>query len=98
MSTNPTTILVVDDNPTSRYIIVKMLQRARYEVKEAATGREALRLAAEKPDLVILDVGLPDLSGYEVCQIIRSNPATSLIPVLASFGELRRDRKPGPGA
>jgi PAS domain S-box-containing protein len=90
MSTNPTTILVVDDNPASRYIIVKMLQRARYTVKEAATGREALRLTAEKPDLVILDVGLPDLSGYEVCQIIRSDPATCLIPVLhlsASFAE-----------
>jgi PAS domain S-box-containing protein len=67
-----------------------MLQKARYEVTEAATGRDALRLAAEKPDLVILDVGLPDLSGYEVCRKIKADPVTSSIPVLhlsASFAE-----------
>ena len=91
MSAKPTTILVVDDHPGSRYVLAKILQRARYEVKEAATGMEALRLTAEKPDLVILDVGLPDLSGYEVCQRIKSDPATSSIPVLhlsASFAEV----------
>jgi PAS domain S-box-containing protein len=90
MTTRVPTILVVDDNAGSRYTIVRMLQKAHYDVTEAATGTDALRLAAAKPDLVILDVGLPDLSGYDVCQKIRANPATSLIPVLhlsASFAE-----------
>ena len=88
MSIKPPTILVVDDHPGSRYTIVKMLERARYMVIEASTGSECLRLTANKPDLVILDVGLPDLSGYEVCQKIRAEPATALLPVLhlsASF-------------
>jgi PAS domain S-box-containing protein len=82
------TILIVDDVEASRYTLARMLQKARFEVKEAATGREALRLAAEKPDLIILDVNLPDLSGYEVCKQIRAAPATAAIPVLhlsASF-------------
>jgi PAS domain S-box-containing protein len=82
------TILIVDDVEASRYTLARTLQKARYDVKEAATGREALRLAGDKPDLIILDVNLPDLSGYEVCKQIRAAPATAAIPVLhlsASF-------------
>jgi signal transduction histidine kinase len=91
VSSRPPLILLVDDQPGSRYTIRKILQKAQYEVKEAATGADALRLAAERPDLVILDVGLPDLSGYEVCQKIKAEPATASIPVLhlsASFAEV----------
>jgi len=86
----PITILVVDDVDASRYTLSRMLKKARFAVKEAATGRDALRLVAEKPDLVILDVNLPDMSGYEVCKKIKADPATSSIPVLhlsASFVE-----------
>ncbi len=102
MSSKSLTILVVDDQPGSRYTITRMLQKARYDVKEATTGTDALRQAAEKPDLVILDIGLPDLSGYEVCQKIKADPLTSSIPVLhlsASFSETEnRVRGPEGGA
>jgi PAS domain S-box-containing protein len=86
----PATILVVDDVEANRYTLCRMLQRTGFAVKEANNGAETLRLAAEKPDLVILDVNLPDISGYEVCKRLKSDPSTSSIPVLhlsASFVE-----------
>src|SRR5262249_53735910 len=60
----------------------RILQKAGFAVREAGTGVEALRLVAEQPDLVILDINLPDLSGYEVCRRIKENPASAVIPVL----------------
>jgi PAS domain S-box-containing protein len=89
MAENATpTILLVDDTEASRYAVSRILRQARFQVVEATTGEEALRLAAEKPDLIILDVNLPDMSGYEVCQRIKAAPATASILVLhlsASF-------------
>ena len=77
------TILHVDDNETNRYVVTRMLQSAGYQVLQAATGEEGLQLAVEQsPDLVILDVQLPGLSGFEVCHRLKSNPATTSIPVL----------------
>jgi CheY-like chemotaxis protein len=76
------TILYVDDDPANRRTFSWLLRGAGYDVKEAATGGEALRLVDERPDLVILDVNLPDVSGFEVCRRIMSHPATSRIPVL----------------
>ncbi|HET7459354.1 MAG TPA: ATP-binding protein [Gemmatimonadaceae bacterium] len=90
----PVTILTVDDNEATRYMVARMLRRAGFEVREATTGEEALRLttqappAISPPDLVILDVRLPDVNGMEVCRRIKQNPATSTLPVLhlsASF-------------
>ena len=75
-------ILLVDDDPVKRYTIAKTLIRAGFEVSEAESGSEALRLVASLPDLVILDVKLPDIDGFEVCRRIKSDPATSAIPVL----------------
>lgn len=60
----------------------RILKQAGFEVLEAASGEEALRLATNHPDLIILDVKLPDIDGFEVCRRIKSNPATSLIPIL----------------
>ena len=68
-----TVILHVDDNPATRYTIGRTLGREGFKVREAATGREALRLAKEGPDLVILDVKLPDIGGFEVCQRIKAD-------------------------
>src|SRR5437763_1621996 len=89
MSNEPsTTILIVDDVEASRYTLCRMLQKARFVVREAGSCQEALRLASEKPDLIILDVNLPDGSGYDVCKQIKADPATTAIPVLhlsASF-------------
>lgn len=77
------TILHVDDNETNRYVVNRMLTKVGFNVLESATGEEGLLLAFEKnPDLVILDVKLPDLSGFEVCQRLKSNPITAFIPVL----------------
>ena len=77
-----TTILTVDDNEALRYSLVRTLRDAGYHVLEAKTGAEALELAAKLPDLITLDVNLPDIDGFKVCQSIKSNPATNHIPVL----------------
>jgi PAS domain S-box-containing protein len=77
-----TIILHVDDNPTTRYTIGRTLGREGFKVMEAATGGEALRLAKEGPDLVILDVKLPDIGGFEVCRRIKADPTTATLPVL----------------
>jgi PAS domain S-box-containing protein len=77
------TILHVDDNEANRYVVMRMLKKAGYEVLEAATGTEALDIAvALRPDLIILDVQLPDFNGFEVCGRLKANPATAFIPVL----------------
>jgi PAS domain S-box-containing protein len=77
------TILHIDDTESNRYIIGRMLRDAEFDLIEATTGEAGLRLIGEKPpDLVILDVKLPDVDGFEVCRQIRVNPATATIPVL----------------
>ena len=75
-------ILNVDDDDAGRYVITKILTRAGYDVLEAATGRDALRLAGERPDLILLDVNLPDIHGLEVCNRIKADPRTASIPVV----------------
>lgn len=77
-----TRILAVDDNEALRYSLVRSLRDAGYQVVEARTGEEALARAVELPDLITLDVNLPDIHGFEVCKRIKSNPATAHIPVL----------------
>ncbi|WP_414512545.1 response regulator [Nostoc sp. PCC 9305] len=89
MSEPRVTILHVDDNETNRYVVNRILQNAGFSVLEAATGATGLEAVANfQPDLVILDVQLPDISGFEVCRQIKANPETTFIPVLqlsASF-------------
>ena len=75
-------ILYVDDDPANRRAFSLVLRHAGFDTREAATGGDALRLAAERPDLIILDVNLPDIDGFEVCRRIKAHPATSSIPVL----------------
>jgi PAS domain S-box-containing protein len=88
----PDRILNVDDNAASRYVRSKILRGAGFEITEAATGSEALRIAqSEIPPLVVLDMHLPDVPGLEVCRRIKSDQATSSIQVLqvsaTSIGE-----------
>jgi CheY-like chemotaxis protein len=79
--TRPRCILVVDNRPDSRYLTVRTLMGTpRYDVREAATGREALRLA-RLADLIILDIKLPDLDGFEVCRRLKADVFTKAIPV-----------------
>jgi len=81
MNTTPA-ILIVDDEESHRYTTRLMLQHAGFQVKEAATGEEALRLADEYPDVIILDLHLPDVPGVEICRILKTTPRTATIPVL----------------
>jgi PAS domain S-box-containing protein len=76
-------ILNVDDNDGARYAKSKILVRAGFEVIEAANGTEALeRARVSMPDLILLDVKLPDINGFEVCRQIKATPETSAILVL----------------
>ena len=79
-----TRLLLVDDNTVGRYALSRLLRREGFDVTEASTGREALQLAVAvpPPDLIILDVRLPDMSGLQVCQMLKQQPATTHIPVL----------------
>ena len=76
------TVLVIDDQESNRYTTRLMLQHAGFEVKEAATGYDGLRQAGELPDLIILDLHLPDISGIDVCLLLKSSPRTASIPVI----------------
>ena len=76
-------ILVVDDEKDLTEVVVYNLQRAGYQTSVAQTGRQALDLiAAEPPDLVVLDLMLPEIPGTEVATRVRSNPETAQIPIL----------------
>ena len=75
-------ILIVDDREQNRYVLARLLKRAGYECEQATTGREALERVQSLPDIVILDVNLPDMSGTEVCAKIKRDPATSQVSIL----------------
>lgn len=90
------TILVVDDRPEARYATVRTLSAAGYDVRETATGRDALRLARLSPDLIVLDVALPDMDGFEVCRLLKSDARTGPIPVVhktAVYGDDEHRRR-----
>jgi PAS domain S-box-containing protein len=81
--TTPIRILVADDDAAKRLAITRILTQAGYEVLQATGGVEALDLAqTAAPDLVLLDVEMPDLSGTDVCLQLRAKPATNALPVL----------------
>ena len=76
-------VLVVEDEPDIRDLLAFHLERGGYQVTRAATGPEALRqLRAAPPDLVILDLMLPEMDGLEVCRRLRAEPATAALPVI----------------
>jgi len=80
-------ILIVDDYAGARYFRSRVLSEAGYEVLEATSGEEALRVAAaNRPALILLDVNLPDISGTEVCRRLKADPATAAIPVIQITG------------
>ncbi len=91
MSSGPAaTILNVDDDDSARYALTRTLTHAGYTVWEAASGEEALRRAGECPDLILLDVHLPGVDGYEVCRRLKENPLTRSILVLQRSAHFRR--------
>ena len=80
---NPAKILVVDDTPANVKLLSGLLEFNGYKVVTAASGAEALgKVETEQPDLVLLDIMMPGMNGYEVCRTIRKNPATEILPVV----------------
>jgi len=86
------TILVVDDTETNRYILEKILKTDGFQVITAANGAETLsRAAQDRPDLILLDINMPDMDGFEVCERLKRNPQTEVTPVIiisATFYDL----------
>ena len=81
--TAPARILVVDDTPLNVKLLADLLRAQGYDVLTAASGREAMAIVEKEDlDLVLLDVVMPEMSGYEVCRKIRANPGTGILPVV----------------
>ena len=88
------TILVVDDEPTIRSLLRAALERRGYELLEAADGVGALEIAQRRrPDLIVLDVALPQLNGLEVCRRLKQNPATAAVPVFLLTGFIQDEQR-----
>ena len=87
MSAAPLRVLVVDDEPPIRKLLRMGLGTQGYEILEAPNGKTALELAAGKPDLIILDLGLPDFQGLELLRMLRSQNERVPIVVLSSRGD-----------
>src|SRR5579862_8840526 len=83
-----TRILIADDHRENRYVVRRVLEASGYTCLEADTGVQTLKIARTLPDLIILDVRLPDISGIEVCRMLKADPLTNSIAVMqisASF-------------
>ena len=74
--------MVVDDRPDARSSLGQPLATAGFDVRETATGRDALRLARLPVDAIVLDLALPDMHGYDVLRKLKDDPATHHIPVI----------------
>ena len=78
-----TKVLVIDDDNGVRDVIIRLLSRRGYEVVEAAFGKEGCSKAtSERPDIILLDLMMPVMDGFEVLRKLKSNPATMSIPVI----------------
>jgi two-component system cell cycle response regulator DivK len=77
-------ILVVDDNQDSRELVIKILGRKNYSLLEAQDGEDALnKIISEKPDLVLMDISMPKMDGFEVTRIIKTMDDFRNIPIVA---------------
>src|SRR5690349_15563274 len=79
----PTTILIVDDEPIGRETLAALLHTQGYQLEFASGGAEALsQAAALQPDLILLDVMMPGIDGFEVCRRVRADPAVAEVPIV----------------
>lgn len=87
-------ILIVDDDVDTLRLVGMMLQRQGYQITAASNGTQGLEKAlAERPDLILLDIMMPDMDGYEVTRRLRNNPATSSTPILMFTAKTQLDDK-----
>ena len=85
-------IVLVEDHPAVRRVLTLSLRQRGYEIVEANTGGSGIALTAEEnPDLVLLDLSLPDLSGLEIAKKIKQNPGTATIPLVGLSGCAERE-------
>jgi DNA-binding NarL/FixJ family response regulator len=77
-----TRILIIDDTEANRYALSRVLTKAGFEVLEGGCGEDAFRLVKAKPDLIVLDIHLPDMLGFEVCKRLKADAETQAIPIL----------------
>ena len=76
-------ILIVDDTPANLQLLARMLADRGYQVRPVLDGQLALAsVEAEPPDLILLDIRMPEMNGYQVCERLKANPSTSQIPVI----------------
>jgi len=80
------TILIVDDSYDDRYVLGWHLQAAGYNVLEADCGREGIRLAKQLPDLILMDIALPDMDGTATIRTIKQDPELAGIPIIVLSG------------
>jgi PAS domain S-box-containing protein len=86
-------ILNVDDYEAARYARSEMLKRAGFEVLDAGSGAQAIQIATQRrPDLILLDVNLPDMDGFEVCRRLRAQPTTITVPIVHVSATFTSDR------
>jgi CheY-like chemotaxis protein len=77
-------VLIAEDNPVNRELLREILENRGYTVTEAGDGQDALTLVDEiRPDILLLDIGMPVLDGYAVAKKLRENPETVSLPILA---------------
>lgn len=88
-------VLYIEDNLDNLILVKRVLEIEGYEVLEAKTGQEGLTKALEsRPDIVITDINLPDIDGYEVTDALKKNQATAHIPVIAMTANvMKKDRE-----
>lgn len=92
-------LLLVEDNEMNRDMLSRRLSRRGYELSLAGDGEEALRLAATRPELILLDMGLPVIDGWEVARRLKADPALRHIPIIALTAHaLTDDREKALGA
>lgn len=86
-------ILIIEDDPSFQKAVVELLA-PHFQMIQASSGQEGVRKAfAEKPDLIVIDVGLPDVDGFEICRQLREKVATRATPIVMLTGETNTDSK-----
>ena len=97
MASNGKTVLLVEDNEDNRIVYSTILRHFGYEVSEALNGEEGIAKArSERPDLILMDISIPRMDGWQATRILRDDPRTSTIPIIALTAHaLADDRERG---